>query len=186
MRRRRRAPCRRSDHHAPHRPALSSRRVRWSARRRSGRAVVAGLRLPGALAWCSVTLFCSSRGEFCCACVEALRCFTPARRERVEVDAVAMSQELGGTTSALQTATGHECARCPLCSREPRGLELWEERVLNASRRQHASLQRAIATCSEAWARQKRRRRRPSRSAPCGPDARCPKQVLLFAAAHRG
>ena len=37
-------------------------------------------------------------------------------------------------------------------------LELWEERVLNASRRQHASLQRAIATCSEAWARQKRRR----------------------------
>ena len=163
MRRRRPVLCRRPRRRARRRLALSSRRVRWSARRRSGRAVVAGLRLPGALAWCSVTLFCSSRGEFCCACVEALRCFTPARRERVEVDAVAMSQELGGTTSALQTATGHECAtRCPLCSRE---LELWEERVLNASRRQHASLQRAIATCSEAWARQKRRRLAASRSA---------------------
>ena len=30
--------------------------------------------------------------------------FTPARRERVEVDAVVFAQELGGTTSALQTA----------------------------------------------------------------------------------
>ena len=83
--------------------------------------------------------------------------FSPSRPSRMEFDAVAMAQE---TCRYHERATDGNRARMrlhdALFARE--SLELWEERVLNQSWRQHTSLQRAVATRSEAWARQEERR----------------------------